>query len=195
MRTQLPIILASAVLLAGCFSDQAILPPGSDELAAGTWGGDNAGVIVDDSIAHVHVGCTLGNFASPVALDSEGRFTVAGEYLLRAYPVARGPMLPGQFTGRVRGNRLTLTVVVNDTVEKKTVTLGPVEVVFDQTPRMQVCPICRTPKAISFSQMRLDEQPIPPGAGEHRPDARAAGRSGHEALLRSAGIHQLGGGS
>ena len=145
MRTHAPIILVAAVLLGGCFSDNDVLPLDSEQLAPGTWGGDNAGVIVDDTVAHVHVGCTLGNFPGPVALDNAGRFSVAGEYMLRAYPVARGPMLPAQFTGTVRSNRLTLTIAVNDTVEKKNVTLGPVTVRFDEMPRMGPCPICRKP--------------------------------------------------
>ena len=145
MTSKLAVALLAAGLIGACFSDQGILPPESGKLAVGTWGGDNAGVIVDDSIAHVHVGCTLGNFPGPVELDDAGRFTVAGEYLLRAYPVARGPYLPAQFSGTVRNNKLTLTVAVNDTVEKKNVTLGPVTVTLDQPPQLGPCPICRTP--------------------------------------------------
>ena len=52
---------------------------------------------------------------------------------------------PAQFAGQLEGNRLTLTVTVSDTVEKKTVVLGPVTVTFGREPRMQQCPICRTP--------------------------------------------------
>jgi hypothetical protein len=56
-----------------------------------------------------------------------------------------GPTLPAQFAGLVRGNVLTLTVAVDDTVMKDLVALGPVTVVFGREPRMQVCPICREP--------------------------------------------------
>ena len=139
----------AAVLVIGCFSDRSILPPQSGQLAPGTWGGDNAGVIVNDSSAHVHVGCTLGNFPGPVALDNAGRFSVTGEYLLRAYPVARPPYLPAQFSGTVRNNKLTLTIAVNDTVEKKNVVLGPVTVTLDRPPQLGPCPICRTPQPIT----------------------------------------------
>jgi hypothetical protein len=113
-------------------------------LARGTWGGDNAGAIVDDSIVHVHIGCTLGNFPPPTVLDDEGRFSVAGSYTLRAFPIAVGPPLPAFFTGVVNGSQLTLSVAVNDTVEKKLVPLGPVTVVLGREPRMQTCPICRS---------------------------------------------------
>jgi hypothetical protein len=48
------------------------------------------------------------------------------------------------FTGVVTGNVLTLSVAVDDTVEKKLVPLGPVTVVLGREPRMQACPICRS---------------------------------------------------
>ena len=114
-------------------------------LSIGTWGGENAGAIVDDTIVHVHIGCTLGNFTPPSVIDGEGRFSVDGSYTLRAFPVAVGPPVPAVFTGVVNGSELTLSVAVNDTVEKKLVPLGPVTVVLGREPRMQVCPICRKP--------------------------------------------------
>ena len=115
------------------------------ELAHGTWGGDNAGAIVEDSVVHVHIGCTLGNFLPPASLSAEGRFSVEGSYTLRAFPIAVGPPLPADFTGVVSGSQLTLAVAVQDTVEKKVVTLGPVTLVLGREPRMQACPICRRP--------------------------------------------------
>jgi hypothetical protein len=147
MRPRITTVLA-ALLLAGCSSDNDVLPPGSDQLAIGTWGGRNAGIIVDQALAHVHLGCTLGNFGRPTDIDDAGHFVVAGEYVLRAYPVAIGPTLPALFTGTLRGGNLTLTVAVNDTVAKKTVTLGPVTVTFDRNPELGPCPICRTPNAM-----------------------------------------------
>lgn len=140
------LVAALALGAATCGGSQGgLIGPSPDELVAGTWGGENAGVVVDNANAHVHIACTKGDFAAPIALDGEGRFSVPGNYVLRAYPVQIGPSLPAQFAGVVEGNRLTLTVAVNDTVEKKLVALGPVTVVFNREPRMQVCPICRTP--------------------------------------------------
>ena len=113
-------------------------------LTPGTWGGENAGAILDDTLAHVHIGCTLGNFPLPTVVDDQGRFTADGNYTLRAYPIAVGPELPAVFTGVVIGNRLTLSVAVDDTVEKKLVPLGPVTVVLGREPHMEACPICRS---------------------------------------------------
>ena len=127
---------------------RGLQPFAGDRLPTGTWGGDNAGLIVNDTVAHAHVGCTYGNFPAPVALDQDGRFNVPGDYLLRAYPIAVGPSLPAQFAGVVEGTRLTLTVAVNDTVQKKLVVLGPVTVTLGATPRLGPCPICQTPQSL-----------------------------------------------
>ena len=135
-------VLLCALVLA-CARNDTIVPPDRDRISAGTWGGDNAGIIVEDSIAHIHIGCTLGNFPAPIALDINGRFLVDCEYVLRAYPVQMGPPLPARLSGSIDNSRLTFTVVVNDTVEHRTTTLGPTTVVYKQAPAMQNCPICR----------------------------------------------------
>jgi len=146
----LTLVAVALLAVSACNGGRATGDTSADTLAPGTWGGENAGAIVSDTIAHVHIGCTFGDFRPPVALDQEGRFDVAGSYTLRAFPVAVGPSLPAVFTGVVNGNRLTISVAVNDTVEKKLVPLGPVTVVLGQEPRMGPCPICRRP-----GEMRL----------------------------------------
>jgi hypothetical protein len=52
-------------------------------------------------------------------------------------------------------------VAVNDTIEKKLVALGPVTVTFGREPRMQQCPICRTPgePAGSMPAIRASARP------------------------------------
>ena len=78
----------------------------------GTWGGDNAGLIADDSSAHVHIRCTFGNVHQAIVLDAAGRFDVPGDYVLRAYPVYVGPTLPARFQGSVSGKTMALSVTV-----------------------------------------------------------------------------------
>lgn len=136
--------LLAAVLVAALTTCDSGTPFESNPslLADGTWGGENAGVIVGGAQAHVHVGCTYGDFPAPIALDAEARFSVAGEYLLRAYPIAIGPTMPAQFAGVIRNGVLTLTVAVNDTIEKRLVVLGPVTVAYGREPEMGPCPIC-----------------------------------------------------
>jgi hypothetical protein len=136
----LALSFAAALLAAAC--DEGLDPSSDAKLASGTWGGENAGVIVSDTLAHVHVGCTFGNFRLPVALDASGRFSVSGSYLLRAYPIAIGPSLPAQFNGIIRDKQMTLTVTVNDTVQKQSTTLGPISVTLGSDPKLGPCPIC-----------------------------------------------------
>ena len=134
-----------AVLMGGCLGS-SLVPPSDTELSLGTWGGEGSGVIVTESEAHVHIGCTFGDMPGIIQLDASGRFTVAGSYVLRAYPIQVGPSLPAQFSGRVRGRILTLAIAVNDTVEKKLVALGPITVEYGRQPEMGPCPICRVPR-------------------------------------------------
>jgi hypothetical protein len=136
-------VLAMVSVLVRCDSASSIDTP--DDIAAGTWGGDKVGLIVEAAIAHVHIGCTFGDFPAPILLDDEHRFSVSGDYLLRAYPVAIGPTMPAQFAGVLHGRTLTMTVAVNDTVEKKLVVLGPVTVTLDREPNLGPCPICKKP--------------------------------------------------
>jgi hypothetical protein len=144
LRAVLVAIVAAGLLTADC--SDGMLSPSDDQLALGTWGGDDAGVVATDSLTHVHVGCTYGDMPGPIPLDPDGRFTVDGSYVLRAYPIMVGPSLPAQFSGRVSGRALTLAIAVNDTVEKKLVALGPVTVVYGRTPSMGPCPICVVPR-------------------------------------------------
>lgn len=135
--------IALTILSAGCPDEDPISPDGN--LLTGTWGGDNVALLVENDVAHVHVGCTNGDFSAPLAVDAGNRINSSGSYLLRAYPVAVGPTLPAQLAGIVDGRRLTFTVAVNDTVAKELVVLGPVTVTLGREPRMGPCPICARP--------------------------------------------------
>ncbi len=134
----LPVVLAAT----GCGSPSSTADVAATELAIGTWGGEAAGLIVDDSLVHVHIGCTNGDFVRPRILDAEGRFDIKGSYVIRAYPIQTGPSLPARFTGVARGNRITMTVAVDDTVERKSVTLGPAVMTLGRNPKLAPCPIC-----------------------------------------------------
>jgi hypothetical protein len=149
------IVLAGLALV--LVRDCEIVAPGSSSRAIrGTWGGENAGLMADDTSAHVHIRCTFGNIHQAIALDAAGRFDVPGDYVLRAYPVYVGPTLPARFQGSVerRGTGgsgsttsrvMTLTVIVSDTTADTTAQLGPVVLTFGKEPKMGPCPICRRP--------------------------------------------------
>lgn len=136
-------LIGALTLCAGCAGNSTGVEGGI--LVQGTWGGNDAGIIITDMVTHVHIGCTNGDFLARVPVDEQGRFRVEGTYLRRAYPVAVGPVLPAELTGKIDGTSITFTVVVNDTVEHEVVTLGPATVTLGEEPRTGPCPICHTP--------------------------------------------------
>ena len=140
MRVNLATAAAAiaATLAIGPCEPTGLKPPKD---LVGTWGGENAGLIADDTSAHVHIGCTYGNVHQQIVPDSTGRFDVPGEHNITAHPVDRGIMHPARFVGRVRGGDMTLTIALTDTA----VVLGPVLLVYGKEPQMGVCPICRRP--------------------------------------------------
>jgi hypothetical protein len=137
--------LLATLTIVACGSESASVLPFDGKLPLGTWGGDSAGLIVGDTATHLHVACTFGDISGRIPIDANGRFDVAGSYMLRAYPITIGPSVPARFVGRLDGSTVTVTVTVNDTVEHKTVTRGPVIVKLGDDPRLGPCPICRRP--------------------------------------------------
>jgi len=144
-RALLPALCAFAGV--HCTHDDALAPRERDRLSAGTWGGDNAALIVTDSVAHLHIACTFGDIAGRIALEANGTFARDGTYQPRAFPVISGPPVPARFTGALRNGVLTISAVVNDTVTKTIRAYGPVALVLGATPRLGPCPICRVPTA------------------------------------------------
>lgn len=133
-RTALALILS----LAACGT-----PARLGRVPIGTWGASDAGMLVQELSAHVHIECTKGDIPTAIPLDAENRFAVAGTYNVDAYPVDRGILHPARFTGMTDGRTLTLTVTLTDTGR----VLGPVGLTFGVEPQMTVCPICRVPKS------------------------------------------------
>ena len=107
----------------------------------GTWGGDNAGLIVPNTDVHVHIGCTLGDAVGPIRTRADGRFEATGTYNVDAYPIDRGIIHPATFSGQIVGQTMTLTVTLTDTPR----VLGPVTLIYGKEPKMGPCPICRVP--------------------------------------------------
>src|SRR5712692_2644824 len=97
-------VAAFAALLGPCDLMTSSQPPAGP--VVGTWGGQNAGLMADDSSAHVHIGCTYGNVHQQIVPDSSGKFDVPGQQDITAYPVDRGILHPARFSGsEPRGDR------------------------------------------------------------------------------------------
>ena len=130
------------LLVASIACATATSTPAGNLVIQGTWGGDNAGLIVNLNDVHVHIGCTLGDANGPVTTDKNGHFEAVGTYNVDAYPVNRGIEHPAKFSGDVVGNTMSLTVTLTDTAR----VLGPVSLIYGKQPQMGPCPICRVPK-------------------------------------------------
>jgi len=133
------ILLPSMFALLACSA--ATSTPITD--VVGTWGGDNAGMIITGTDVHVHIGCTVGDAVGPIRTDADGRFQATGTYNVDAYPVNRGIEHPARFSGQIVGQSMTLTVTLTDTAR----VLGPVTLIYGKEPKMGPCPICRVPPA------------------------------------------------
>ncbi len=135
IRVLAALLVLSLAAVIGCPNTPAT--PITD--VTGTWGGDDAGLIASDTSAHVHIGCTLGDTKGRIVPDADGRFLIDGTFNVDAYPVDRGILHPAQFTGKIDGRSMTLSVVLTDTGRE----LGPVTLVLGKEPTMGPCPICR----------------------------------------------------
>ena len=136
---------SAAAAIACSSTAPTTLLPFDGNLPLGNWGGENAGMIVSDTAMHLHIGCTYGDVSGRVPVGAGGQFDVAGNYTLRAYPIAVGPSVPARFAGRLDGAKVTITATVNDTVQHQTVVLGPVTVTYGAEAKLGPCPICRRP--------------------------------------------------
>ena len=166
-RLVLPAIAVLCGLAAACSSSNVAFAP-NGFLPLGNWGGDSAGMIVSDTGTHFHIACTYGDVSGRLPLSADGRFDVAGSYLLRAFPIAVGPTMPARFVGRVTGTAAnpmaTITVTVTDTIADTTVVRGPVTVTWGRNPKDMPCPICRRPVVTRASQSRRDATVTPPNS-------------------------------
>jgi hypothetical protein len=136
--------LVAAVAALSCAAASPVVPADL-LLPLGTYGGDGGGMIVGDTALHLHIGCTFGDVSGRVPMDANGRFDVAGSYMLRAYPLSVGPAVPARFTGTIDGDRVVVSVTVDDTIAHQTVVKGPVSLRLGVEANLGPCPICRRP--------------------------------------------------
>jgi hypothetical protein len=129
---------AALVLLLLASACRSTGPSSLVRVPIGTWGGDEAGLIVAENEAHAHIGCTLGDIVGPIPVNARGGFDVLGTYNVDAFPVDRGIRHPARFIGQTNG--LTLTLLVQLTDDGRA--FGPVMLSRGVTPRMKNCPIC-----------------------------------------------------
>jgi hypothetical protein len=92
-----------------------------ETLTAGVWGGEHVRMEVGGGGVSFELDCGGGSVGRAIALDGEGRFDVKGTFVAQhAGPVLRDEEAntrPARYTGRVRGQTLTLTVTLAEPEE------------------------------------------------------------------------------
>ncbi len=171
-------VLVAIAVCAGCRSQSVPTFPGG--VVTGTWGGDDAVLMADDTSAHEHIGCTYGNIHQPILQAANGGFDVPGEQDITAYPVDLGVLHPARVRGTIVGNTMTLTVTLTDTA----ITLGPASLTYGRQPIVGPCPICTGRHAGHWgaSQMRRRSPNPPPHRMPH-----LTARAGTALRVRPAG--------
>lgn len=111
--------LAAAAALLPLACDGAIEPP---SILEGTWGGDHVAVDAGNGAVATRFDCAHGSMVAPVALDGEGHFSAAGEYVVDAGP---SRSFTARYEGKVRGARLDLLVLVSTDPSAPADTAGP----------------------------------------------------------------------
>jgi len=82
-------------------------------LPAGRWTGDGGCLSVAVDGCDLVVGCGHGQFAQP-DVHGDGTFEVNGTYRIEAGPISINPSPPATFSGVLKGQTLTLSVMPSD---------------------------------------------------------------------------------
>jgi hypothetical protein len=110
-----------------------------DGLQAGTWGGEHISLEVTEGGARVEYDCAHGTIGRRIVPDRKGRFDVPGTYVEESGgPVregARPKSYPARYTGRVSGERMSLTVTRGDSQK----VIGKYTLVRGREPELVKC--------------------------------------------------------
>jgi len=87
--------------------------PRNTTLTAGRWTGDGGCLSVAADGCDLVVGCGHGQFPPPV-VRTDGTFEVNGTYRIEVGPISINPAPPATFSGILKGQTLTLSVMPSD---------------------------------------------------------------------------------
>lgn len=132
MKTETLLATAAALALTGCASTPESVGP-----LLGDWGGEHVGLHLEPGGGALDYDCASGTIG-PVVPDAAGRFTAPGTHSPgHGGPVRQGEVTPSvaaQYSGSVRGDRMTLTVTIDpDTA------IGPLVLIKGAAPNLLRC--------------------------------------------------------
>jgi len=125
-RTGSTLLLFAALLLpnlalCGAAETKGGRAVAGEKLAVGVWGGDHVRMEVVVGGVNFEFDCGAGQTGAPVVPDAEGRFDLKGTFNAQhGGPIRRDEEAnarPARYSGRVRGDTLTLTVTLNEPEE------------------------------------------------------------------------------
>jgi hypothetical protein len=130
--------------LVGCFvgvlSACGPTSPSDPPSLLGGWAGDHVQLTVSQANAIVEFDCAHGTLDQPMMADRDGRFDVSGTFVREhGGPVRPGEVPdqhPARYAGVTAGQKMTLTVTVND--QPPTV-VGPFALVQGAAGRLVKC--------------------------------------------------------
>ena len=106
---------------------------------AGTWGGAHVQMDVGGDGARLEFDCAHGATDGPLALGNDGRFDLAGYFVVeRGGPVHKNreeKRLPARYSGRVEGKTMTLDVTLTEAGEH----IGTFTLTLGQAGRLTRC--------------------------------------------------------
>ena len=109
------------------------------DVQPGTWAGEHIVMDVTSAGATVEFDCAHGTVDAPLALDSGGRFDVAGSFTPERGGPTRGDQssrtVPARYTGSFKDSTLTVTVVLTETKD----TVGVFTLRHGAKPRLFKC--------------------------------------------------------
>lgn len=93
----------------------------------GEWGGTHISMNVGEQSATIEFDCAHGEISGPLTIDGEGKFELRGTFTReRGGPVRAdetGKKEPAIYSGKITGNKMTLTMKLSDSNESETFTL------------------------------------------------------------------------
>ena len=135
-------IVLSVCIVLSCGSAYSALdgkPRKMQNIATGTWGGQQINISIEGNAATVEYDCANGTINGPLKVDRNGRFSLSGTHVREHGGPIRAdekpPSQPARYTGRIDGKKMTLTVTLPNSNEK----LGTFTLTHGQSGRLRKC--------------------------------------------------------
>jgi hypothetical protein len=105
----------------GCVARTTFVVPSPTALAPGEWGGEHMHLVASESGGVADFDCAHGRLDEPISTDADGAFDVSGVYVREhGGPIRQGEREdshPAGYSGQVKGDTMTVTIVLVDTHE------------------------------------------------------------------------------